>query len=170
MKYFQIFLLFCCYLQSNLSTAKIIKTQPCSTPTNNAEIISVDVSPCRRTPCKLKKGTTYTLTITFKSLINSNQVTSKVCGKVGPVCVPFKLPNEDSCSQMTQGVCPVKENETYVFQTSLPIKSIYPSMSVTGKWRLIGEEGDLLCFNMDLKIVDAAVRKMIDSNEIFEKL
>merc|ERR1739845_287683 len=108
MKYFTLLLL-------PFVTSTIIKYKECK-PNPNSEITSVDISPCRKSPCKLHQGQTYSLTVNFKSKVKSSSLKAKVCGKVGPVCIPFSLPNSDACTSLT---CPIQEDQDYSYSTSL---------------------------------------------------
>jgi len=75
---------------------------------------------------------------------------------------------KDQTSNIT---CPIQENVNYSFETSLPIKSEYPRLSVTGKWSLIGDDDiEVVCFYMKIKIVSPdgnsySVFNDIDMNE-----
>ena len=58
-------------------------------------------------------------------------LTNVVHGILAGLPVPFK-PDDDKTCNGIQGGCPVKANTPTVFKTSLPIKSVYPSVSVHG--------------------------------------
>lgn len=133
-----------------LINSVVIKHQECQ-PNPNSQIISVEINPCKRDPCKLKQGTTYSMTVNFKANTDSSSLTSKVCGYVGPVCIPFPLPQPDACQEL---VCPIEAGQEYSYTTSLPIRSEYPVMKVKGRWTMVNQDkSEMLCFYMNLKIV-----------------
>ena len=152
------------------ASAITIPYKKCKAVNPNSEIISVDISPCKKSPCRLHQGLTYSLTVNFKSKTQSNSLKAKVCGKVGPVCIPFNLPNPDACKGQEHLTCPMEQDQEYTYTTSLAILPEYPKMKVTGKWNMVLDDGsDLLCFYMDLKISGPEkIRKvnLVDSNEI----
>jgi len=136
-----------CIFLACAATSKKIKVKDCG---SSAKLNFVDVQPCKREPCKLEQGKTYSMIVNFTPSQGSKALESKVCGKVGPVCIPFPLPEPDSCKQVT---CPIEEGQTYEFATSLPILSSYPKLHVVGKWQVKGDDGDQICFYIPIKIV-----------------
>ena len=59
---------------------------------------------------------------------NITTATTKVYGQVGGVKLPFALAQDNACKD--QGiVCPMAPGKPYTFKTTLPIKSVYPTVS-----------------------------------------
>merc|ERR1712050_20225 len=98
---------------------------------SKATINYVDISPCRRSPCKLAQGQNYTAVINFTPHEDSNTLVNKVCGKLGPTCINFPLPGADLCSN---GItCPIQAGVEQSVTVTLPILKVYPKIKITAK-------------------------------------
>ena len=67
--------------------------------------------------------------VLFLAEENITAATTKVYGTVAGIKVPFSVDNPNACED--QGItCPMIAGKDYTFKTVLPIKSIYPSVSI----------------------------------------
>ena len=67
--------------------------------------------------------------VLFLAEENITAATTKVYGTVAGIRVPFKIDNPNACED--QGItCPMIAGKDYTFKTVLPIKSMYPSVSI----------------------------------------
>ena len=57
-------------------------------------------------------------------------VKAEVHGIVAGIPVPFPLPNSDACKNSGL-TCPMPANQKQTYQNELPVKSEYPSVSIT---------------------------------------
>ena len=118
------------------------------------KVLSVDISPCTTQPCQLKKGTKPQITIAYQSLEQVSSGTASVHGKLGPISVPFPLPDEDLCKFSTPP-CPIAANSNSTYSNSIEVLSSYPSLRVTVRWELLdSQSNDLVCVEMPVSIVD----------------
>ncbi|XP_068607925.1 NPC intracellular cholesterol transporter 2-like [Brachionichthys hirsutus] len=117
----------------------------------SGKVAVVDINPCLNDPCQLHKGQSYSVNVTFNSAVESQTSKAVVHGIVAGVPVPFPLDNDDGCKCGIQ--CPIKQQD-YNYVTSLPVKSIYPSMKLVVKWELKDDgENDLFCIEFPVQIV-----------------
>lgn len=65
----------------------------------------------------------------FITVVPIEQVTAIAHGKFLGIYEPFPLPNPDGCYKSGL-VCPLAEESTYTYEFSLPVLSIYPSVSI----------------------------------------
>lgn len=138
-----------------VTEATPVKFGNCSDVTEHISAMTVDVTPCSTTPCEFKKGTNVTCTISFTPTEEVSNGTLKVYGKLGPVKVPFPLPNPNACSD--HGLtCPLKSGVPVELTITLPVKSEYPSVTVVAQFELEDQSNnDVFCFQVIVKIVDA---------------
>lgn len=109
-----------------------------------AELVDVDVEPCKGAPlsCELKRNTRPTITITFKPSMCLSEdpgtsfaeaavtnVTSIVHGILGFFPIPFPLPNPRACKDSGLA-CPLVAGSTNSYNVSLPIRDEYPSVGL----------------------------------------
>uniref|UniRef100_A0A8C2PDQ3 NPC intracellular cholesterol transporter 2 n=1 Tax=Capra hircus TaxID=9925 RepID=A0A8C2PDQ3_CAPHI len=88
-------------------------------------IKEVNVSPCPTQPCKLHKGQSYSVNVTFTSNTQSQSSKAVVHGIVMGIPVPFPIPESDGCKSGIR--CPIEKDKTYNYVNKLPVKSEYPS-------------------------------------------
>ncbi|XP_065144632.1 NPC intracellular cholesterol transporter 2 [Paramisgurnus dabryanus] len=115
-------------------------------------VIGVDIQPCPQQPCKLHKGQSYTVNVTFSSNVVSQTSKAIVHGEIARVPVPFPIPIDDGCKSGIQ--CPIKEKLTYSYVNQLPVKSVYPEIRLVVKWELRDDlSKDLFCIRFPVEIV-----------------
>ncbi|XP_044520877.1 NPC intracellular cholesterol transporter 2 isoform X1 [Gracilinanus agilis] len=88
------------------------------------KIEEVDVIPCSTQPCKLHKGESYSVNVTFVSDVPSQNSTALVHGILMGVEIPFPIPQPDGCKCGIN--CPIEKGKTYSYLNKLPVKSEYP--------------------------------------------
>ncbi|KAG5857543.1 NPC intracellular cholesterol transporter 2-like [Anguilla rostrata] len=132
-----------------LTYAEPVKYVDCGSAV--AKVSSVEVSPCPKQPCELKRGQSYAVNVTFLSDDASQTSKAVVHGVIAGIPVPFSIPNDDGC---TSGVvCPIQKAKTYSYVNQLPVKSTYPSIKLLVEWELMDDLGkDLFCIKFPVQI------------------
>uniref|UniRef100_A0A8C5Q0N4 NPC intracellular cholesterol transporter 2 n=1 Tax=Leptobrachium leishanense TaxID=445787 RepID=A0A8C5Q0N4_9ANUR len=116
-------------------------------------LMSVDVSPCPKQPCRLARGSSYTINVTFTSSEDTGRLTAVVQGLLFNVPLPVFIPEHNGCKSGIS--CPVKEGKTYSYITTLPILYIYPKVMLVLHWQLLDAGSqDFLCWEIPVKIMD----------------
>lgn len=101
--------------------------------------------------CVVKRGRDATLTINFTSRVTSRKVTPVIHGILGPLEVPFPVPQETDCP--TSVTCPIQPDELYTYQGSFPVEAYYPEISVKMKLELRDDaEKDLVCLEVPVRV------------------
>lgn len=114
-------------------------------------IKELNVSPCPTQPCKLHKGQSYSVNVTFTSNVPSQSSTAMVYGIVMGVPVPFRIPEADGCKSGIN--CPIQKDKTYSYLNKLPVKSEYPCIKLVVKWELLDDkEQCLFCWKIPVQI------------------
>ncbi|XP_039088286.1 NPC intracellular cholesterol transporter 2 [Hyaena hyaena] len=114
-------------------------------------IKELNVSPCPTQPCKLHKGQSYGVNVTFTSNIASQKSKAVVYGIVMGLPVPFPIPEPDGCKSGIS--CPIQKDKTYSYLNKLPVKNEYPSIKVVVKWELLDDKGrSLFCWEIPVQI------------------
>ncbi|XP_068948320.1 NPC intracellular cholesterol transporter 2 [Petaurus breviceps papuanus] len=112
----------------------------------------VEVIPCPVQPCKLHKGESYSVNVTFISDVWSQNTTASVHGIIFEVEVPFPIPQPDGCKCGIN--CPIEKGKTYNYLNKLPVKKEYPSMKLVVEWKLLDDKLNLLfCWKIPVEIV-----------------
>ncbi|KAM4540259.1 NPC intracellular cholesterol transporter 2-like [Fundulus diaphanus] len=134
-----------------LTCAQPVKYIDCGS--TSGKVIGVDISRCPSEPCQLHKGESYSVNVTFISDVNSEESTAVVHGVVGGIPLPFSIPVTDGCKSGIQ--CPIVKGQTYTYQASLPVKSLYPSINCVAEWELRDDDNeDLFCIKFPVQIVN----------------
>ncbi|XP_044748068.1 NPC intracellular cholesterol transporter 2 homolog a-like [Coccinella septempunctata] len=102
--------------------------------------------------CILKRGTNITFDLTFKTGVETDTVTSVVHGIIFGESKKFDLPNSNGC--VDSGLqCPLAKDSVNTYVSSLPVKKIYPKLSVDVKWELQNKDGkDIVCIIIPAKL------------------
>lgn len=143
-----------------LSTAAATNVQQCEGKSLEDLSDRVQLTPCTKTPCKLKKGTDQHITITFKAEENMLDVKNHVTADIFGVSLPFiGVDGQSICSKIhteagEEASCPLKAGNTYVYKDSFPVLSFYPSLQSKVHWALQNDKKDLVCFEIPIKIVN----------------
>ncbi|XP_039757582.1 ecdysteroid-regulated 16 kDa protein-like [Pararge aegeria] len=144
---------------SFLATASATNVQQCSGQSFDLDE-NVQLSPCVKPPCRLKKGSDQHITISFRPKTDIEKVVNQVAADIAGVKFPFigvdgagicdKIENEAG----EKASCPLKAGTKYVYKDSFPILSFYPRISLTVHWSLSNGEKDIICFMVPAKIVN----------------
>uniref|UniRef100_A0A0A1WCA7 NPC intracellular cholesterol transporter 2 n=1 Tax=Echis coloratus TaxID=64175 RepID=A0A0A1WCA7_ECHCO len=131
--------------------AQPVKFLDCGSKDGN--ILVVNITPCPTLPCRLQKGASYSVNVTFSSKIESQGSKAKVYGEMMFVDVPFPLEEPDGCKSGIK--CPIHNGQTYSYLNKLPVKSEYPSIKLIVKWELYDDQEQLLfCWKIPVEITD----------------
>ncbi|XP_008281298.1 epididymal secretory protein E1 [Stegastes partitus] len=118
----------------------------------SGKVTMVDISPCDSQPCKLHRGQSSSVNVTFTSDVESQTSTAVVHGIIAGLPVPFAIPNADGCKSGIQ--CPIHKPQVYHYATELPVKSEYPTIKLVVEWELKDDKkNDLFCVKFPVQIV-----------------
>ncbi|KAM4542693.1 NPC intracellular cholesterol transporter 2-like [Odontesthes bonariensis] len=133
-----------------LTCANPVKFVDCGS--TSGKVVMVDINPCATQPCQLQRGKSYSVNVTFASGVESKTSTAVVHGIIAGVHVPFPIPNGDGCKSGIE--CPIQKQQTYHYQTALPVKSEYPAIKLVVQWELRDDnKQDLFCIRFPVQIV-----------------
>ncbi|XP_043849341.1 LOW QUALITY PROTEIN: NPC intracellular cholesterol transporter 2-like [Dromiciops gliroides] len=118
--------------------AELVCFLDCGSAVGKVEV--VEVISCPIQPCRLHKGESYSVNVTFTSDIWS-QTTALVYGIVFEVEVPFHIPEPDGSKYGIN--CLIEKGKTYNYLNKLPMKSEYPSMKLVVQWKLLDDKKNL---------------------------
>ncbi|XP_023935870.1 ecdysteroid-regulated 16 kDa protein [Bicyclus anynana] len=119
---------------------------------------NVQLSPCKKLPCRLRKGTDQHITITFKPEKDMDVLNNHVYAVIFGVELPFiGVDGANICDKLENEAgekvsCPLKAGTTYVYRDSFPILSFYPNTDLTVHWSLRHNKKDITCFEVKAKI------------------
>ena len=114
-------------------------------------IKEVNVNPCPTQPCKLHKGQSYGVNVTFASSTQSQSSKAVVHGIVLGVSIPFPIPEPDGCKSGIN--CPIQKDKTYSYLNKLPVKNEYPSIKLVVQWELQDDKDQrLFCWQIPVQI------------------
>uniref|UniRef100_A0AAQ4R646 NPC intracellular cholesterol transporter 2 n=1 Tax=Gasterosteus aculeatus aculeatus TaxID=481459 RepID=A0AAQ4R646_GASAC len=134
-----------------LTCAEPVKFIDCGSSSGKVSI--VDITPCASQPCRLERGQSYSVNVTFDSAVQSQSSTAVVHGIVAGVPIPFPIPIEDGCKSGIQ--CPIQKQQQYHYLNSLPVKSEYPAIKLVVEWELRDDnKKDLFCIRFPVQIVN----------------
>ncbi|CAG4957567.1 unnamed protein product [Colias eurytheme] len=120
---------------------------------------NVQLTPCKKAPCKLKKGTNQHININFTPETDLDEITNHVVADVFGVELPFVgVDGNPVCDKLQTAdgqpaSCPLKAGTTYTYRDSFPILNFYPSIEVKVHWELQANKKGFICFEMPVKIV-----------------
>ncbi|CAH0690208.1 unnamed protein product [Spodoptera exigua] len=120
---------------------------------------NVQLSPCTKPPCRLKKGSNQSITIKFTPDKDLSDVKTGVTANVQGLVVPFVGVDGNSiCDKVflengDKASCPLKSGTTYLYKDSFHIYAFYPSIAVKVHWELKNDSKDITCFEVAARIV-----------------
>ncbi|PZC80876.1 NPC intracellular cholesterol transporter 2 [Helicoverpa armigera] len=142
--------------------ASAVATNVRQCPGKSIENLSdnVQLSPCQKPPCKLKKGTDQSITINFTPETDIKDVVNKVSADVAGINLPFVGVDGNSiCDKIftesgEKASCPVKAGTKYTYKDSFPVYAFYPSLKVKVHWALSNADtkSDFMCFEVPAQI------------------
>merc|ERR1712002_149498 len=135
----------------SLGLAGEVPIQDCG---SKATIESITFDGCDAFPCVVHHGQHATGKLTMTALAPADSLTCKITGIIaGGIELPFNGCPVDACEHLDNGDCPVEEAEALVYDMDIPIENFYPTIEITGKWRLLDDLGEnFLCFTIPMKI------------------
>merc|ERR1712038_178584 len=144
---FLLAVLFCVF--GSLS-AEPVQVKDCGSV--DGSYVEIDINPCQKQPCELKRGTEVQIVMKLKPSIDVTKLESKIHGILSGIPIPFPFPEPNACKD--QGlVCPLKKGQEVTFKTKLPIKKEYPAVKVVVKWELVDQASkDMICFEVPAQI------------------
>ncbi|PAA63663.1 hypothetical protein BOX15_Mlig025232g2 [Macrostomum lignano] len=117
------------------------------------KINSVDINPCPKLPCELKRGTKVGVTVDFTSSESATAVKSVVHGVISGIAVPFPLPDPNACNAMSPK-CPLSNGASYKYTNALEVQQAYPTLALVVRWELTdSNNNDLVCFEVPARVV-----------------
>jgi len=121
---------------------------------SKATVELVRMDGCTGFPCEVHHGETATGQFTMVANAAANSLTCKIVGKLPPfIELPFNGCHVNACDNLSTGDCPVEVGERLVYDISLPISNFYPTIEITGKWKLLDENNEMfLCVEVPMKI------------------
>ncbi|XP_050675026.1 ecdysteroid-regulated 16 kDa protein-like [Leptidea sinapis] len=149
-------LVVCCLLGIAVASNLISQCPGQSIP-NLSE--NVQLQQCKKSPCKLRKGSTQNIVISFIPEKDVDSVTNHVVANLLGIDLPFiGVDGQDVCDKITttdgqKASCPLKAGTTYTYRDSFPIYQVYPSIEAKVHWSLIHNKKDIVCFEVPIKIV-----------------
>lgn len=110
----------------------------------------------------LNSGTTVDIVVDFISLEDTNNATLKVSAII--LGHEIQLLSEDACKNM--GIqCPIKANQAYSGQTSVPIESSYPTVSFNRNFEIRNQLFKLFCSSF-VQVKLTVKGQLIDANGV----
>ena len=140
-----------CALLALAALAGATDVQQCTGENYDGLSDNVQLSPCKRPPCKLKKGTSQHITINFTPDHDITEVKNHVTADVFGVPLPFVGVDGNSvCDKLEtesgeKASCPLKAGTKYVYKDSFPVLNFYPTIDVKVHWALSDAEKKQRC-------------------------
>lgn len=107
---------------------------------------------CQPDRIVLKKKTYAGITIQFQSNEASPSLSAVVHGQVAGIFVNFPIDNPDACKNSNIS-CPVQSGKTYVYNSVIYVRTIFPSIPVIVKWELQdADQKDVVCIVLPAEI------------------
>ncbi|XP_037550435.1 NPC intracellular cholesterol transporter 2 [Nematolebias whitei] len=133
-----------------LTCAQPVKFVDCGSV--SGKVVEVNINPCPSQPCQLHKGESYSVNVTFNSVVDSTESTAVVHGIVAAIPIPFPIPVNDGCKSGIQ--CPIQKQLMYNYVATLPVKTEYPAIKLVVEWELRDDDTkDLFCIKFPVQIV-----------------
>ncbi|XP_036448606.1 NPC intracellular cholesterol transporter 2-like [Colossoma macropomum] len=118
----------------------------------SGKVVEVDIQPCPNQPCQLHKGQSYSVNVTFSSVVESQTSKAVVHGVIFDIPVPLSIPTDDGCKSAIQ--CPIQKQKVYSYVSELLVKTEYPSIKVAVLWELKDESwNNLFCIELLVRIL-----------------
>ncbi|KAM3956565.1 NPC intracellular cholesterol transporter 2 [Aphomia sociella] len=119
---------------------------------------SVHLTPCKRSPCLLRKGSNQHITVHFTPDKDISVIKNHVTAEVFGVPVPFiGVDGKSICDKIftedgEKAPCPLKSGTKYTYKDSFPVLDFYPTISAKVHWALLEGNNELVCFEIPVKI------------------
>jgi len=119
---------------------------------STAVVTRVFSDDCDSKVCKLKKGNSYQIQISYKPKSDVKTMSAYLYGVIAGIPVPFPLPQPDGCAA-SGGVCPIAAGTEVTFSEALKVQQAYPSMKLISRWKLHSDQEQVICVNIPVIIV-----------------
>jgi hypothetical protein len=92
----------------------------------------------------------------FESSGASDSLSNKLFGEIGGIPIAWSGVNEDACTNLPTGSCPIASGTKYVYTNTLTVEESYPNISLKIIWKIVDDAGkNQFCFKLPAKIVAA---------------
>ncbi|XP_023935868.1 NPC intracellular cholesterol transporter 2 [Bicyclus anynana] len=122
----------------------------------------IQVVPCSKSRCKLRKGTNTTVIFKFKTDSVVNKLTNDVYAIISGVPLPFigvsgvsACPHVQRADSGAPAPCPLEPHQEYIYTNQFPILSFYPPVPLRVHWSLNNGTADIVCFEVPAVITKA---------------
>jgi len=134
-----------------MTTAVDLNHKDCGSSATVTNAFSDD---CTDPVCKLKKGNTYHINISFKPASDVSALEASLAGVIAGVPVPFPLPEPDGCVACGN-TCPIASGNEVTFTEALKVESYYPALRLVSRWKLTasGSNDQVFCVEIPVQIV-----------------
>ncbi|XP_045127597.1 NPC intracellular cholesterol transporter 2 homolog a-like [Portunus trituberculatus] len=141
-------------LLSAAALAHAANIKDCGSKDATVDFANLVVTGCTSSsvPCIFEKGKEASISLPFTPKFQVRRVRAQVHGVIHGVAIPFKLNNANGC--VGSGLqCPLNAGQEYTYTARLPVRSIYPSISLDVKWELLDERSKpLVCILIPVQL------------------
>ncbi|KAL5272498.1 hypothetical protein ACHWQZ_G000637 [Mnemiopsis leidyi] len=132
-----------------MTTAVDLTMKDCG---SSAEVTRAFSDDCKDAVCKLKKGSTYQINISFKPKSTVSGLKASLAGVIAGIPIPFPLPESDGCVACGN-TCPITAGTEVTFSEALKVENSYPALRLVSRWKLDTADGHVLCVEIPVVIV-----------------
>ncbi|XP_041969567.1 NPC intracellular cholesterol transporter 2-like [Aricia agestis] len=122
----------------------------------------IQVSPCGKTRCKLRKGTDIHVHFRFNPTSEVKQLSNSVWATIGGIPLPFPgVDGSSACEHVSNAAddssapCPLAPGKEYKYENSFHVEDFYPEVGMRVHWGLNDGKKDVICFEVPAVIVKA---------------
>ncbi|XP_041979918.1 NPC intracellular cholesterol transporter 2-like [Aricia agestis] len=133
--------------------AKITPAEQCPGEHHDGLRERIQVIPCGRTRCKLRRGTNVTMHFQFKTTREVADLRNTVWGEIAGVALHFPgvdqasvCGNVFSAEDGSPAPCPLEAGREYVYVKQFPVEPYYPETAVRMHWALHDGTSNVICF------------------------
>ncbi|GAB1609742.1 NPC intracellular cholesterol transporter 2-like [Argonauta hians] len=117
-----------------------------------AKLDSLEITGCTTLPCKIRRGESMQLNVTFTPNTVVHSAKTYIHGIIRHISLPFPISNNNAC--VNSGLtCPLAAATPAHYHFSLDVSKDYPSLSVIIKWELRQDQTDIICFEISAVLV-----------------
>ncbi|XP_014271928.1 NPC intracellular cholesterol transporter 2 homolog a [Halyomorpha halys] len=116
--------------------------------------IAVRVSNCTTPPCDLVRTTTAVLEIDFEATKDLAELKAASKAFALGVETVYPLPNDDVCSALMNGECPLDAGEVVTYRLEMPILDSFPKVHALIQFSLVSGSDTIVCFKVAANVVD----------------
>nr|ADD38908.1 Epididymal secretory protein E1 [Lepeophtheirus salmonis] len=122
-----------------------------------AEITKIDFPTCIKEPCVVHRGDQLKAKLYLKAKKATDYLDCELSAIMSGIELPYPggCDEADACQSLLEGKCPVEEGAELIYDVSIYIDKIFPTIVVDGKWKLLDEDEEVFsCFNIKMDIRD----------------